>query len=388
MSKIAILGASGFVGTAVVRQARAAGHEVHAFARSTGSSWELSRQGIEVRRLNLGDRDATQAALQGFDAVINCMRGGNMIGTLDNTLHAVKANGIARFVHLSSISIYGDYPDPASAGETAAPAPTNEYGAMKLEQDELVMAAAARGDVRAVILCPPNITGPGSGFITDIVKAVASRQFVRADGDWVCAMVDVDNLAHAALCAVASNVSGARYFVTDNDSITWARLVETLQPLAGNVPVRSVDPEILRAAAGKPQGIPKPSFRKALKRLVAPEIRSALAAEPFFYNLFAGMKAAVFKLPKPVLKRIASVASPPVSVSRLPLLGDANVRLSAQQLRGVDHSCAAAMREIGYTPLYDTEQSLRRFSAWYTFMWPPSHGEGRPGAPVGTGSWL
>ncbi len=36
----------------------------------------------------------------------------------------------------------------------------------------------------------------------------------------------------------------------------------------------------------------------------------------------------------------------------------------------------------------DTEQSLRRFSAWYTFMWPPSHGEGRPGAPVGTGSWL
>lgn len=38
MSKIAILGASGFVGTAVVRQARAAGHEVHAFARSTGSS--------------------------------------------------------------------------------------------------------------------------------------------------------------------------------------------------------------------------------------------------------------------------------------------------------------------------------------------------------------
>lgn len=386
--KVAVLGASGFVGNAVMRQlAKSDDISPVAFARTTGNSWELLRQGIDVQMLDVKDRAATMTALSGFDAVVNCSRGGSddMIGGLGNIVDAAREGGVKRLVHLSSISIYGDLPEPASRDETALPRPSNEYGAMKLRQDEMIETLAASGNVSTVTLCPPNITGPGSGFLLQVVQTIAAGRLLRLEGEHVCAMVDVDNLAHAVRCALTAKTSGRRYFVTDGQSPTWSTLIERLLPLTyGAAPPPVVSWDALSAAFGTPVlSRRKTSIFGSMKRLAAPEIRSALAEDEGWKSLFKRLKNGIMKLPPPVLDRIAAVASPPASVNKRSPLGDMDVRFSGQQLRGVDHSCAAAGRELGYEPLYSNDESIKRFIAWYGFMWPPPHREGRAGRPIG-----
>jgi nucleoside-diphosphate-sugar epimerase len=104
-----------------------------------------------------------------------------MIDGLRNILAACRSAGVRRFVHLSSVLVY-DPPPPESTDEDAPAIPqpgAESYGFMKLEQDKMVQGAA-KSRLPAVILCPPNISGPFSGCMADF-------------RDWYRAMHGIDD---------------------------------------------------------------------------------------------------------------------------------------------------------------------------------------------------
>ena len=111
--------------------------------------------------LDLFDPKQVRSELADVTHVVNCSRGGNdvMLKGLKNLLAACREQGVRRFVHLSSVAVYGNPPPPDSVHETAPTKPEPEsYGWVKLQQGDMVKEAAQAG-LSSIVLCPPNISG-------------------------------------------------------------------------------------------------------------------------------------------------------------------------------------------------------------------------------------
>src|SRR3954469_20234652 len=167
--KVAIVGASGFAGYAVYEYLVANGMDVLPLVGSTGNSWRLLSRGITPQVVNVLDSRKLAHALRGCSHIVNCLRGEQdvMLRGTRNLVNEALRLRVTRFVHLSSVAVYGDPPTPDAALESAQPSvEKGTYGWIKLRQDEIVKKGADRG-LSSIVLCPPNIVGPGSYFLLD-----------------------------------------------------------------------------------------------------------------------------------------------------------------------------------------------------------------------------
>lgn len=69
--RIFVTGATGFIGTELVKELIAAGHQVRGLTRSDAGVQELAAMGAEVHRGNLKDLDSLRRGAEGMDAVVN-----------------------------------------------------------------------------------------------------------------------------------------------------------------------------------------------------------------------------------------------------------------------------------------------------------------------------
>ncbi|MFZ5608363.1 MAG: NAD-dependent epimerase/dehydratase family protein [Pseudomonadota bacterium] len=367
--KVAVFGASGFVGNAVVRVLAAAGRfTTLAAIRSAGSAWDLAKDGFTLTPVDILDRRAVAGAMHGCNAVVNCTRGSEeaMLRGLKNLLLEARAAGVTRFIHLSSVAVYGDPPPPQSVREDAPANPLpNSYGALKLAQDEIVAAAHRPGRFETVMLCPPNITGPGAAFLLGLLQALKAGKFALLDEPAVpCSLVDVANLAAAARAALeAPRLPGGRLFIVDDEPASWAELLAGLAPLLEHAPAV---PRIDRAtlAARRPALAPPPSLGRSLKHLVSSPVREALRRDPSWAKADKGLRRLVARVSW-LESHVARWIEGPLPVTPFPLGPDYDWRLCVQQLRGVHHSNQRAKDAIGYQPITSFAGSLRRFTAWH-----------------------
>ena len=147
--KIALTGATGFVGSHLADTALAAGHELAALTRRE----QPPREGIAWIRGDLHDGAALERLVDGADAIIHvagvisgrsaaAFERGNVEGTL-TMLAAATAGGVRRFVHISSLA--------------AREPKLSLYGASKYRSEELVMGSG----LDWAIVRPPAVYGPG-----------------------------------------------------------------------------------------------------------------------------------------------------------------------------------------------------------------------------------
>jgi nucleoside-diphosphate-sugar epimerase len=367
--RVAVIGASGFVGVAVVEDLRRRGVDTVPVIHSPGNAWRLIRLGIPLRQADLLIPGQAQAAIAECTHVINCLRGSDqiMIEGMENLLRACGEQRIEKLVHLSSVAVYGDPPPPEAVSESAPTLPAQgSYGSIKLAQDLMVAKAAAKG-LPAVVLCPPNIIGPYSDYLLQLLQTLNRRQFALLDdGHAVCNTVDVANLAHAAVTALDSKVTdGSRYFVTDDEDVTWGAVVSRLQGIGG------ISPDLPHITAAElrrrrdAQADKRPlSLWRAVKHTFSSGVREALRRDPLWEKVDGTVRKMVNRmgthLEDSLRESIEGHATVPV-VDASPQL---NVQLSAQQLRGVRHSCSLAKTTLGYRPCYSFSQSMDAFSRW------------------------
>ena len=71
--------------------------------------------------------------------------------------------------------------------------------------------------MNSAILCPPNISGPYSRFVLDILKDMRQGTLALVDeGKMILNVVDVNNLCHAIeLALISEKIDGRRMFITD-----------------------------------------------------------------------------------------------------------------------------------------------------------------------------
>jgi predicted dehydrogenase/nucleoside-diphosphate-sugar epimerase len=366
--KVAIFGASGFVGATLAERLLQQKTPFTAAIHSTGTAGRLARHGIPLSVVDVGSPATIREALRGCTHVVNCTRGSDeaMIGGLENLLAEAKRHRVQRFVHISSVAVYGDPPPPEARLEQCAarPAPGG-YGALKLRQDELVARAHDNG-LSCAVLCPPNITGVFSGFVCSVLDDMRRGSLALVeDGRMPINVVDVENLTHAIeLALVADRVDGRRMFVTDGDDITWLDFTRELMPLAE---LETKLPSLPQSALAAPHDAPdRVSLLRTLKHFASSEVRRALRADPVLGQIEKGARTFATRLPDRLQDRLRLSLGGTVTVAKVATGPRFGSRYNQQQLRGVVHSSERAAQAIGYTRLLDFAESMARFREWYS----------------------
>ncbi|MEU4231853.1 NAD(P)-dependent oxidoreductase [Nonomuraea sp. NPDC026600] len=212
--RVGVTGASGFVGGAVCRAAVARGWQVYGFGRRP-----TEIPGVPYLTWDLTGRDHPDLDL---DAVIHCAGSvtdwgppaGIWRANLDGTRNAMAAFPGARFVHVSTASVYDPRRPTVMAREHEAPVSryVNAYGASKAAAERLV-------EGQAVILRPHAVYGPGdTTLLPRVLRAVRGRRLVAVgDGRQRVSLTSVANLAQACLLAVTGPLG--TYNVTDAEPV-------------------------------------------------------------------------------------------------------------------------------------------------------------------------
>ncbi|GAB2619088.1 hypothetical protein Aab01nite_33020 [Paractinoplanes abujensis] len=147
--RLLVLGGTRFVGRAVVEAALAAGHEVTLFNRGRTAPHLFPEAETVV-----GDRTADLSALSGraFDTVVDCA--GYQPEVVGKSVAALDGR-VARYVFVSSVSVYADQSVPAD--ESSAVLDDESYGGRKARCERVVLDAFGE---RALLARPGLIVGP------------------------------------------------------------------------------------------------------------------------------------------------------------------------------------------------------------------------------------
>ena len=232
---IAITGATGFIGSLLVRYHINLGDQVRILSR---------RQVNDLHGVTSFTGDLRQQIppkfLHGVDIVYHLaaelndpslMRAVNVDGT-SNLLAAAVSAGVRRWIQLSSIGVYGPPTCPVVT-EATVPMPLNEYEHTKLASDLLVKETCKNTSLEYSILRPSNVIGAKmkNGSFAALVNAVRRGRFCYfGPRGSIATYVHVDDVARA-LVACRDAQSGS-VFNLSSDCL-WEELIDQISLLVG-----------------------------------------------------------------------------------------------------------------------------------------------------------
>jgi len=250
--KTLITGATGFVGSAVLRQLLAAGHDVRVLARSKSDRRNLTGLPVEIVCGDLTDRQSLDQGMKGCSTLFHVaadyrlwvpeaeeMYEINVVGTR-NIMHAALNAGIKRVVYTSSVATLGFTQDGSPADEETPSSLKDmigHYKRSKFMAEEEVRRLAEEEGLPVVIVNPSTPVGP-----RDIKPTPTGRIIVDAASGRMPAYVDtglnlvhVDDVAIGHLLALEHGRVGDRYILGAHN-MTLKEIFCAIATITGRVP--------------------------------------------------------------------------------------------------------------------------------------------------------
>ena len=264
--RIAVTGASGFVGRCLATRLVADGHDVRGIVRRTAGMPDRPWETLELDLV--GGPSDWRAGLEGVDTVIHLAarthavgerRGGdladyravNVAGTR-RVIEAAAQSGVRRLVFVSSIKVNGERTSARPFLSVDPPSPEDAYGISKWEAEQVVAEVAGTTGLESVVVRPPLVYGPGAmGNFARLCYAVR-RGFVLPFGavDNRRSLVALDNLVDLLVLCVTHPAAPAQTFlVSDGEELSTPELIRRIaQAMGRRARLLSVPPAVLRMA--------------------------------------------------------------------------------------------------------------------------------------------
>ncbi len=248
--KVLITGATGFVGSAVLRALLKAGYDTRALVRAGSDRRNLADLSVEVVQGDLADPASLWRAVKGCSALFHVAADyrlwapdpaeiyrTNVAGT-EALMQAAMEAGIERVVYTSSVATLGLHRDGTPAGENV-PVTLDEivgpYKRSKYLAEVAVQRVVRERHLPAVIVNPSTPVGPRDLRPTPtgriIVEAAAGR--MPAYVDTGLNLVHVDDVARGHLLAYEKGEVGQRY-ILGGQNMTLREILVAIADIAGN----------------------------------------------------------------------------------------------------------------------------------------------------------
>ena len=247
--RVFVTGSTGFIGTELVRELIAAGHQVRGLTRSDDGAEQLTSAGAAVHRGDLRDLDSLRLGATGMDAVVNLAFDhdfSKFAQNGDNERRAIEALGSV--LEAGKLLVVTSGTGLASGGpghvRTERDPPVSS-AAIPRQPEETARAVAQRG-VHVAIVRLPQVHDPRKQGLVPFLTQMARDKGVSAyvgDGSARWAAAPLKDVAHLYRLAVEKTGPGVTvYHAVQEEGVSLREIAETLG--AGlAVPVISIPPE-------------------------------------------------------------------------------------------------------------------------------------------------
>lgn len=300
-----VTGGGGFVGKALAKELRRAGHDVLSLSR--GSYPELTELGVVSARVDLGSDDTSWWSMfEGADGVFHTAAKVDMWGRYEdffrtnvagtrNVLAACKQAGVKNLVFTSSPSVIHDgnqlcgvneeYPYPAHFDAL--------YPQTKAQAEREVLASDKPGVLRTTALRPHLIWGPGdTNLVPTILDRARKGRLPRiGDGENLVDLTYIDDCVNAHVLAMQTletnpeQVGGRVYFISQGEPVKMWSWIDQILQANGLEPIsRSIGSKTAMTLAYIVEGVSRVLLRLGVER--EPLLTRFLVSEMYTSHYF------------------------------------------------------------------------------------------------------
>ncbi|MDT0320359.1 SDR family oxidoreductase [Streptomyces millisiae] len=244
--RVFVTGASGFIGSAVVPELLAAGHEVVGLARSDAAAAAVAAAGAEVLRGSLDDLDRLRAGAAASDGVVHLAFIHDFAryeSAARTDLRAIEAMGGALAGSDRPLVIASGFVG-LPAGRTSTERDTPADSSPRVVSARAALALAERGVRSAVLRLAPSVHGEGDGgFLATLIGVARAKGVAGYPGDGANRWPGVHRSDAARLfrLAVEKAPAGSVLHGTAEEGVPTREIAEVIGRHLG-LPVASVDP--------------------------------------------------------------------------------------------------------------------------------------------------
>jgi nucleoside-diphosphate-sugar epimerase len=309
MTNVLITGGTGFIGSRLALRCVDMGETVRVLAQKNTpgerqNSEELERRGVELFEGSVTDSEATHRSCAGVDVVYHLAAAQHEANVPDshyydvnvdgtrNVLQAAVDEGVKRFVHGSTIGVYG-IGRSGPVGDHTPLNPDNIYGVTKLEGEKVARSFFDRLPIAIARIS--ETYGPGDRRLVKLFKGIAGKRFFMiGPGSNLHHLVYIDDLIDGLrLAAVSDGAAGKTFVLAGPEAITTDQMVLAVCEALGTgapklrVPLWPLmSAAVVMEATLRPLGIQPPLHRRRMNffvksfRFSGEDARAAIGYQP------------------------------------------------------------------------------------------------------------
>jgi nucleoside-diphosphate-sugar epimerase len=237
---VAVTGAGGFIGAHLVQRLASLGMEVRALDLRPRVRSSYGDQ-VRVHQVDICDGAALGPLLEGVDTVFHLASLHLEVGAEPAAFDAVNVDaaanlvtlaaerGVGRFIHTSSVGVYGDAGRGLPLQEDAPKHPESPYERSKLKGERAVLARARDARLDLIVLRPAWVYGPGCPRTAKLLRGLEQRRFFYIGrGDNLRHPLYIDEMIDAfILASEGSGLEGRIFNVGGPQIMPLRQMVET-----------------------------------------------------------------------------------------------------------------------------------------------------------------
>lgn len=246
--KALVTGATGLIGSHVVKSLLAKGHEIKAFVRLSGNLKTIPSDKIELCHGDILNLESLNTAMAGCEVIFHTAGTFAYWGYdkdtfineaqqgMENVVQAAALNNVKRIVFTSSSVTIGATEKPAVLSEgnpgnfDDAPA----YVIAKEQQEKTAFESAKKYGVEVIAICPALTVGGPDYNLTESNRMMVNYLKDPYKSTWIggCNIVSVDDVADAMLLLAEKGHPGERY-IAGSDNMLWQEVHKKISELCG-----------------------------------------------------------------------------------------------------------------------------------------------------------
>ena len=233
--RVALTGATGFIGSHILTELRAHGHEVVALVRDQEQADRATARGASPVVVDLYERPTLVSLLRGADGAIHTASPGDETSAdldaavADTAIEALAGSG-KPYLHIGGLWIYGDNASISEDSPIKAPA-------MVAWREGIEGRILNASGMRGVVIVSSGAYGDGGGGLPGLLLASPrdddGNLIMLGTGQQHWSMIHVADIASAFRRALEADSAGGRYVIGDGLNPTVAELTEAAAIASG-----------------------------------------------------------------------------------------------------------------------------------------------------------